>query len=61
MRFQLNHLQKISFENPYLQQWGLENDLDTDINARAAWEYNTGNSNIVVAVIDTGVERATLS
>ncbi len=46
--------------------WGLHNTgqtiggqvgiADADIDAPAAWDLSTGNSNIVVAVIDTGVD-----
>lgn len=45
------------------RQWGLENTGQTggvpgaDIRARAAWEVTTGSSNVVVAIIDTGIDR----
>jgi len=48
----------------FAQQWSLNNTeqdppdgtLDADIDAPEGWETSTGNSNIVIAVIDTGVD-----
>lgn len=47
----------------YQEQWGLKNTGQhsgylpgADINIEAAWNYTTGNSNIIVAVVDEGVE-----
>ncbi|MFO0887870.1 MAG: S8 family serine peptidase [Isosphaeraceae bacterium] len=36
--------------------WGLNNGNDADIDAPEAWSFNTGSGNMVVAVIDTGVD-----
>jgi subtilisin family serine protease len=53
----------------YFRQWGLRNvgqdyapegqgfvgTVDADIDANLAWDYSTGSSSVVVAVLDTGV------
>jgi len=36
--------------------WGMDQASDVDIDAPEAWDYVTGNTNAVVAVIDTGVD-----
>jgi subtilisin family serine protease len=51
-----------------LQEWGLNNTgqtvqsvkgtLDADIDAPDAWNTTTGNSNVIIAVADTGVQKA---
>lgn len=47
----------------FLSQWGLDNagrlggtSSGADIKAPAAWDITTGNSNVIVAVLDTGVD-----
>ncbi len=53
-----------SFPNDplFYQLWGLNNTAQTggtpgaDISAPGAWDFTTGNSNVVVAIIDTGVD-----
>ncbi|MFH1537270.1 MAG: S8 family peptidase [Patescibacteria group bacterium] len=40
----------------YGYQWHLHNTSDMDIDAPGAWEEETGSNNIVVAVIDSGVD-----
>jgi hypothetical protein len=52
----------------YPEQWGMENTgtnppdgvgtLDADMDAEAAWDISTGSSNIVIAIVDEGVELA---
>ena len=36
--------------------WGLDADADTDIDAPEAWDRQTGDSRVLVAIIDTGVD-----
>lgn len=46
----------------FAEQWSLENNnqtgglVDADINATSMWSMNDGDKNIVIAVIDTGVD-----
>ena len=55
-------LSKAPNDTDYSKLWGLHNDGQTggkagcDIDAETAWEYTTGSKEIVVAVIDTGVD-----
>ncbi|MCX5801074.1 MAG: S8 family serine peptidase [Candidatus Eisenbacteria bacterium] len=37
-------------------QWGLNQVLDHDVNAPEAWDVEKGDSSIVVAIVDTGVD-----
>jgi subtilisin family serine protease len=36
-------------------EWALDNDLDTDIDATQAWDYTQGSGDVTVAVVDSGV------
>ncbi len=49
------HLNATPNDPSYASQWALENGADADIDASQAWNYGTS-SNVVVAVIDTGVD-----
>ncbi|PKM52330.1 MAG: hypothetical protein CVV02_02890 [Firmicutes bacterium HGW-Firmicutes-7] len=40
----------------YSLQWGLENDSDFDIDAEAAWDISMGSQEVIIAVIDEGVD-----
>ena len=40
----------------FVDQWGLENTADVDIDATSAWDQTTGNENVIVAVMDTGID-----
>ncbi len=48
--------------DPYFQgqadpwnQWGLHNASDHDIDAPSAWQINPGSTNVIMAILDTGV------
>ncbi len=44
--------------DPYfVNQWGLENANDADIDAPSAWDFTEGNSTLV-AILDTGVSKS---
>ncbi len=44
-------------DDPYFnQQWGLNQSNDCDINAPEAWDIQQGSSDIVIAIIDTGID-----
>ena len=55
----LNYPPKVIGDDPlYPDQWYLNNpdDQDIDINAPQAWEITRGNPEVLVAVVDSGVE-----
>lgn len=50
----IGHLQS---NDPYFgQQWGLEQDNDWDIDAPQAWELTTGNNNVLIGLLDSGID-----
>lgn len=54
-----NYILKISAlpnDRKFSKLWGLEQSSNIDLNANAAWDVTTGSSDVVVAVIDTGVD-----
>lgn len=59
--FEPNYTVK-TFKTPndflFPQQWGLKNDSSrsVDISAEAAWDITTGSEEIVIGVVDTGVQ-----
>lgn len=40
----------------YAQQWALSQSTDEDLDAPEAWSLGTGSADVIVAVIDTGVD-----
>ena len=38
------------------RQWGMESSTDNDVNILQAWNHSEGSDDIIVAVIDTGVD-----
>lgn len=40
------------------QQWGLNQPSDHDMNAPEAWDLTTGDPNVVVVVLDSGIDQA---
>ncbi|HEX2945292.1 MAG TPA: S8 family serine peptidase [Clostridia bacterium] len=40
----------------FYEQWGLDNTNNIDINALKAWDITKGDSNLLVGVLDTGID-----
>ncbi|MFC1600500.1 S8 family serine peptidase, partial [Patescibacteria group bacterium] len=40
----------------FSEQWALNNDTDTDIDAPEVWDVTKGSDEVIIAVIDTGVD-----
>lgn len=57
----IGHITAIPNDPMYSNQWALNNNgssggvLDVDIDAPEAWDITTGSSNVIVAIVDTGV------
>ncbi len=49
-------INKIPNDPQFGSQWGLNQENDCDIDAPKAWDIETGSSDVVVAVVDTGVD-----
>ncbi len=53
----LHRLLEVPPNDPFfLQQWGLDQLTDRDIDAPEAWDIATGSSTVVVAVLDSGID-----
>lgn len=51
----LNELSVLPNDPMFGQLWGLSQPSDADIDAPSAWNQTTGSSNVVVAVVDSGI------
>ncbi len=54
-----NHIYRIqetSHDPKYYKQWALKGKKGVDINAENAWEITKGSSDVIIGVIDTGVD-----
>ncbi len=51
----IHRVQKIPNDPRFSEQWHLDQSQDHDIDAPEAWDIQTGNSAIIVAILDTGV------
>jgi len=52
----LYHLYEIPNDPYFEQQWALHQESDCDIDAPEAWDIETGNSNVTIAIIDSGID-----
>ncbi|MBN2456930.1 MAG: S8 family serine peptidase [Sedimentisphaerales bacterium] len=61
--YKLRIMARFPFDPCFPKLWGMHNTgqtggiVDADIDAPEAWDYGTGSSDIVVAVIDTGINK----
>jgi subtilisin family serine protease len=51
----IHHLEATPTDSRFGELWGLHQSSDADIDAPEAWDVTTGNSNVIVAVVDSGV------
>jgi len=48
-------VKSLAFNDPYMSQmWGLKGNYD--INIQEAWDYTTGDPNVIVCVVDQGIQ-----
>ena len=52
----LYHLASEPEDPRYSEQWALEQTSDEDIDAEDAWDAETGSDDIILAVLDTGID-----
>ena len=50
------HICNIPNDPYFIHQWALNQSNDHDIDAPEAWDIETGNSNVIIAIIDSGVD-----
>ena len=50
------YLEEIPNDPSFNLQWSLDQQNDCDIDAPEAWDIETGDKNVVIAILDTGVE-----
>ena len=43
-------------DSRYYQQWNMEQANDEDIDAEAAWAVETGRSEVLIGIVDTGID-----
>jgi subtilisin family serine protease len=51
----IHQLAAIPNDTQFSSLWGLHNTADVDIDAPEAWDITTGSSNVIIAVIDSGI------
>ena len=51
----IHQLAAIPNDTKFSSLWGLHNTADVDIDAPEAWDITTGSSNVIIAVIDSGI------
>ncbi len=49
-------LRELPKDDMFNQLWGLHNEEDTDINVVPAWDKTKGRREVVIAVVDTGID-----
>jgi len=52
----INFISRMPEDPMFSQQWGLDQSNDYDINAPEAWDNTTGSSDVIIAIIDTGID-----